>query len=545
MGLGPNLQQPILKVLEAFFEYDNTTEKMRLISKLLDAQDDAPTKALQKITYYLSYNSFKILKAVQLLEFLTIFNPSKLAEIINTHKFMDSFSSAVMEEDVQTPILNLLRLWHDKYAKDMHQVNLIFDFIENLQVVDITLPASYKSKYEDESYKIEADTNNDQKDEREGEDDIVEILSPFGILIRGSVQKMFDDFCNNLTVSMNLNELRARIGADNTDYRRDQEKEFENKSKISQSLEDYSKKEMDIDEYVAYKTLPCPERMKCRFISKDKENFEPNSSPKKEVQHCPYWHNGEDRRRPFCDENGKMLYTFQMCKVKDDCWKGDKCKKCHNIVEKMYHPMGYKKKPCSLSPKGNSVLIDKKRYGTGPLRQTKRKRTATTSCKNEKFCSHYHSQEEKDFWALCLKEYLSLQDNSDNIANKEENEEKETDGTPQEIDIEKQVPPHMTIHHGRQGGIGKLINLRRNGKESSTERMEAENEKLLTKTTQSKLIIRKKYLQPSQLTSVLSANPCFLGIPFFGGGALESQGEENSLKEENDKKVINVDTINN
>lgn len=552
MGLDTNTR-PVVKAVEAYFDYNTTPEQMHLISKMLNTSADAPDKLQQKFIYYLSYsNATRVKRLLDLLEYLTIFSTARVPELVNNDKFVENFSSAIMEPDFQRGMLNLLRLWHTKYINVQKDLNRIFELIENLEAFDLPLPSTYVSKYEGvdpESLYV----NLPNKD-KEGE----EKPRPPAINLQKSAAPPTSDLNELFTKSKNVRQ-KALFLINDSDFKykpimyreetaqliiedlTDMLVEFnhllscdyasEIKERIQDVIREFNKfhgqirQKLDsaeesgameiedgpvygpqlpghqghstknsenenyshptilaFDEFLSYKTEPCHEGNKCKFISTQGKGISGQNS---ELV-CPNWHGLQDRRRPVCGERGNVLYNFTLCHHKEDCSNLDKCEMSHNFVETFFHPLNYKKKRCA----------------------------AAGVCRTGKYCPYFHSQEEKGTWSNCLKEWFNLRDNDDDqYSNMNEFDWGDNDENSHYKSISSHIPPSVLIQN-QAIPLPPAENPEPKKNEPKVESPQVASQLPLLNELHGKLKVRQNYVSTQEITGIFYNNPCFHHFPF-------------------------------
>jgi len=474
-----NKPQSLFKVLDNFFitDGDASLDQLHQISTLLNAETEPMFKIQEKFNFYSAYASAsKIQKILELLEFLSVFSPRQLSKIINDEKFMDNFCSGIMEPDYQSELLNLLKLWSEKYQENKSEVHRVFELIENLTSIGMGLPDFFLSKYDGLEKEIESFLKENKKTENQTSD-----------LEMGKNEKpVQESYEMEIIESGTLGSLNKPPSP----------------AKDTSSFDRHFKEKfpfmMGIDDFLTYKTMPCGDQMKCQMAPSMRRGIVIGVR-KKEIK-CPYWHNMQDRRRPLFDKKGNLMYGYTSCENKEDCVKGDNCKQAHNFFETFYHPLRYKK--------GRCVLLK--------------------SCKNTKYCPYSHSNEEQRAWSNIVKEYFNLQEEEDEVVwAADSGDEGDTER------YERPAPPSGPANGTDSSNI---FNNSKNQHEKSSN-MQPIDPELLTKELKCTLVVRKEYVEAKALTSLFENNVCFQHFPVLGGAIIQLENKD--LSSQNQENINN------
>jgi len=262
---------------------------------------------------------------------------------------------------------------------------------------------------------------------------------------------------------------------------------------------------MTRDEFFDYKIYPCQKGIDCPYhcfpehFSEEERNFH--------ELHCPYWHSENDKRRPVEDENGFRKYFANLCDDLPHCTEGETCDFSHNFFEKTFHPTTYKKRKCLLK---------------------------ADECLNGKYCPDYHSKNEEENWKFSkFAQNASFASNSGNdseasygdydpnaVAQFWEKEAMkaldEDAGAIGNLGSRQVIIPFHTGHAGVRENIEAVVE--RKAKEANRlkelEEQQQQQKLELKGNIESKLIVRKSYNDPSQLTDFFNNNACFNMMPF-------------------------------
>jgi len=560
MGLDTNTR-PVVKAVEAYFEYNTTPEQMHLISKMLSTSNDAPDKLQQKFINYLSYsNTTRIKKLLDLLEYLTIFNTAHVPELINNEKFVENFSSAIMESDFQKGMLNLLRLWHDKYKNVQKDVNRIFELIENLGFFGIPFPSSYTSKYEGvEPESLYAITTYKEKEEEQARppainlqkaappttdmnelftksknvkqkalflindtefrhkpmiyreetaqiiiEDLSDILIEFNHLLSCDYSVEIKDRIQDVIKDLNKLHGQIRQKLDEAEEGGAMEIEDNVYGPHLPKDKDYRRKDSGNDHFPTILQFD-------EFVSYKTEPCQEGnrckffSTQKKgsgagghnSELSCPYWHGLHDRRRAVCGESGNTLYNFTLCTHKENCPNGDKCEMSHNFVETFFHPLNYKKKRCATAG----------------------------VCRTGKYCPYFHSQEEKGSWSNCLKQWFNIKDSEEDMSGfygidwgDSEIDWGNNDDKAHIRAISSHIPPHLLISNQAiplpPADNSTAPPDKKKNEQPKDDSPQVASQLPLIKELHGKLTVRQEFVKPQEITGIFYNNPCFQHFPF-------------------------------
>ena len=561
-------ERNLFHALDTYMDNSTSIQNMQQVAHNLNMQTSVtPTIHARFCSMLSESQNDNIRKTLDLLEYLTVFSSSKLAQIVNDDKFMEYISQALMENELLDRVLNLLKFWSEEYADSKQDIELVFVLLENLEQIDIHIPPTYDSPFKNmaagpmntqvhenpappvaqglvssrmsELILKAKEVRDEAKQLLEGRDPISALSGPNNTKINhllAQILRVCQEFDSLKNVELNpevrrsienvieeLNSYRIKLherlnsNAATTAYSQNDDDDSykiviseveQSKLPAAEDSEAASSRILEMDELLNYKVQPCLQAVYCKKIPEyDAEADEDDEL--NEIQ-CEGWHSSANRKRVVYDDSGQMTYSYKECEFKDNCQLANICKESHNFYEKMFHPHYYKKERCKN----------------------------VRNCQNGRYCPYYHTMQEMDDWQKTLKQYFEGTNESNEEGMEEEDntstrdiqttKSQEFDSYPEDENLEptkqsrysKFDDPNQssTLTNQYKGihnlsGFSKSRNVLQNNPGpffSKSGPLEEPKGNL-----HSKLVIRKKYDDPTILSQFFQKSQLFSGLPFF------------------------------
>jgi len=539
----------IANVIEHYIDHSTNSHDLGVIAALINDSSYDIGILKERITKLYDYSdSMKIRKTIDLLEYLTVHCQDKLLPLLNADRLVDRFQY-IIDSEFSQPVLNLLKLWCDKYIGNQAKILPIFDFIENLSHFDFHLPDHYVSRFEGGNNSGPANPQDPLPSKNEyirlsireltevanqlieenrkimdgsalanKSRDVKTALIRHNLLKADQIREAFEGlkkcdiwFIVASTVEKIHNELiECNIKLQNklTEVQLFEE-EMSDRTPATTTPVTYTSTDQDykivfspvdgelsVEDFVEYKINECPQGQTCEYAPLPGGKIPSTDSTE---FMCPFWHNPSDRRRAICDERGDYSYKPQKCKYRETCGHGDNCLYSHNFFEANFHPRNYKKAPCREPP---------------------------GACKRKKYCPYYHSIQERDNIRGHLRNmfdlgkedgsesYMTEWDLEDGASAYSLNDQMPAQGRELMVYQEKPpIPGHL--HHEMQEESRSMASWGEGTGHHHSHFDSYNKQEIPPNTLQAKLVIRKKYENPSKLTSYFHQAKIMNGYPFF------------------------------